>query len=39
VRAAATVQVMGATADLLRVQLDDGTSGYVPARTVKAVTQ
>ncbi len=39
VRAATAVQVMGATADLLRVQLDDGTSGYVAARSVKALAQ
>ena len=29
------VQVMGANADAYRVQLDDGTSGYLPSRTVR----
>ena len=32
---ATTVQVMGAAADRFRVQLDDGTSGYVSARAVR----
>ena len=29
------VQLMGASAGLYRVQLDDGTSGYVPSRSVR----
>ena len=31
------VQVMGASADLYRIQLDDGTSGYVPAKSVRVL--
>ncbi len=31
------VQVMGAAADLYRVQLDDGTSGYVAAKAVRGL--
>ncbi len=39
VAAATAVQVMGATADLLRVQLNDGTSGYLPARAVRSLQE
>lgn len=34
-----TVQVMGATGDLLRVQRSDGLSGYLPSRSVRALPE
>ena len=39
VAASTTVQAMGAAADMLRIQLEDGTSGYVASRAVRAWQQ